>query len=167
VNAGKLDTVAKAEILAAYDLEPEPKTVAAKFGIRPLDVKRIVKERDAIVPAEVGRMYLQDVYKEHMERDFRQLMHVRDLALEQTIKAMPEASAMQAATVWGIATDKMQFLKVEVGATAMGGSHSADDMSDEEMVDLLARALQQIKGNKEAERKIVEVYEVKDVEVIE
>lgn len=129
----------KAHVVSLWLLHRNASYVADMAGCSIATVRRWVDEyeQDASRAQELHAAY-NDRLQEH---ELLNMQMVRRRALQQVYDRLPEASAAQAATIYGILFDKEQILRGNAQAAQTNVFIDTSGMSDADKADLLTKAL--------------------------
>ena len=147
----------KAHVVSLWLLHRNASYVADMAGCAVPTVLRWVDEyeQDANRAQELHAAY-NDRLQEH---ELLNMQMVRRRALQQVYDRLPEASAAQAATIYGILFDKEQILRGNAQAAQTNVFIDTSGMSDADKADLLSKALKRTVASEPLD---VEATEIED-----
>lgn len=147
----------RAHVVSLWLLHRNASYVADMAGCDNRTVKRWVDEyeQDANKAQELHAAY-NDRLQEH---ELLNMQMVRRRALQQVYDRLPEASAAQAATIYGILFDKEQILRGNAQAAQTNVFIDTSGMSDVDKADLLSKALKRTMTSEPLDVEATEVEE--------
>ena len=126
-------------VMALYNLYHNKSQVARETGISLSTIQRWITNARGN-RAEKIKHYDQRL-KQTQDRLMQTMGFVADEALQQVHKKLPEASAAQAATIYGILFDKQQIMAGNAGTTNLNLSFDMSGMSADDATSLMQRVL--------------------------
>lgn len=130
-------------VLALYNLYHNMSEVSRETGFPLATIQRwIAKERDADPDRPSTRIqYYDQRLKQTQDRLMHTMGFVADEALQQVHKKLPDASAAQAATIYGILFDKQQLMSGNAGGQGNTFHFNLSNLSADDAANLMERVL--------------------------
>lgn len=143
-------------VMALYNLYHNLSQVSRETGISLTTVRRWVLSDDTDKFKDI-QCYDQRL-QSTQDRLMQSMGFVADEALQQVHKKLPEASAAQAATIYGILFDKQQIMAGNTNQGTLNLSFDLSGMSADDTASLMQRVLDRQKEAKilQVESKVIE-----------